>query len=74
MKDFKIEYRDGKLRECRIDGVQVESLSSIHLVHELNRLPTVTFTTQVSSKETLIPTNPDLKAFESVQKFNIDVK
>lgn len=74
MKDFKIEYRDGKLRECRIDGVQVESLSSIHLVHELNRLPTVTFTTQVSSKETLIPINPDLKAFESVQKFNIDVK
>ncbi|WP_455852700.1 serine acetyltransferase [Pantoea endophytica] len=68
MKDFKIEYRDGKLLECRVDGVLVECLSSLHLIHEGRELPTLTITTHVSSKETLTTPNPDRKKLESVIK------
>lgn len=68
MKDFKIEYRDGKLLECRVDGVLVECLSYLKLVYEGKELPTLSITTHVSSKETLIPPNIDRTALESVQK------
>ncbi|RVU75157.1 hypothetical protein [Pantoea dispersa] len=74
MKDFKIEYRDGKLLECRVDGVLVECLSSLHLVHEGKELPTLTITTHVSSKETLIAPDVDRKTLESVTKRFGDVQ
>lgn len=68
MKDFKIEYRDGKLLECRVDGVLVECLSYLKLVHEAKELPTLSITTHVSSKETLIPPDVDRATLQSVQK------
>lgn len=68
MKSLKIEYCDGKLLECRVDGVLVECLSSLHLIHEGRGLPTLTITTHVSSKETLIAPDIDRKTLESVTK------
>ncbi len=68
MKNFKIEYRDGKLLECRVDGILVECLSYLKLIHEGKELPTLSITTHVSSKETLIPPDVDRATLESVQK------
>lgn len=56
MKDLKIEYRDGKLVEFSIDGVQFNSVTAIGFNHEVGEtLPTVSMSIPIGVGKTLKP-------------------
>lgn len=56
MKDLKIEYRDGKLVEFSIDGIQYNPVTAITFNHEVGEtLPTVSMKILLGVGQSLVP-------------------
>lgn len=54
MKDLKIEYRDGKLVELRVDGFLVTGATALHLNHVVGgAIPQLTLTTLLTGNESM---------------------
>ncbi|MBE5251739.1 serine acetyltransferase [Mixta mediterraneensis] len=54
MKDLKIEYRDGRLVELRVDGVLVNGVTAMHFSHVVgDTVPRLTLTTGLTGTESL---------------------
>ncbi|HIH9666568.1 TPA: hypothetical protein ACYVBH_004509 [Klebsiella pneumoniae] len=69
MKDLKIEYRDGKLIELRVDGVLMEGVTAISFSHEAGKTqPELIMHLPVNQQESLTPPDVDRRTLRSVQK------
>jgi len=69
MKDLKIEYRDGKLMELRVDGVLVEGVTAISFRHEAGKTqPELVMHLPVNQQEALTLPDVDRRTLQSVQK------
>lgn len=56
MKDLKIEYRDGRLVEFSIDGIQFNSVTAIGLSHEVGEtIPSVSMSLPIGIGKSLVP-------------------
>ena len=69
MKDLKIEYRDGKLIEFSIDGIQFNSVTAIGFSHEVGEtLPSVSMSLPLGVGRTLVPASLFRENLQVIEK------
>lgn len=69
MKDLKIEYRDGKLIEFSIDGIQFNSVTAIGFSHEVgDTLPSVSMSLPLGVGKTLVPASLSRENLQVIEK------
>ena len=69
MKDLKIEYRDGKLVEFSIDGIQFNSVTAIGFSHEVgDTLPSVSMSLPLGVGKTLVPASLSRENLQVIEK------
>lgn len=69
MKDLKIEYRDGKLIEFSIDGIQFNSVTAIGFSHEVGEtLPSVSMSITIGTSKTLVPASLSQENLQIIDK------
>lgn len=69
MQDLKIEYRDGKLIELSIDGVEFNGITAISLTHEIGKtLPTVSLSIPIGVGESLVPPGMPRENLQIIEK------
>lgn len=69
MKDLKIEYRDGKLIEFSIDGIQFNSVTAIGFSHEVGEsLPSVSMSLPLGVGKTLVPASLSRENLQVIEK------
>lgn len=69
MKDLKIEYRDGKLIEFSIDGIQFNSVTAIGFSHEVSEsLPSVSMSLPLGVGKTLVPASLSRENLQIIEK------
>jgi hypothetical protein len=69
MKDMKIEYRDGKLVEFTMDGIEFSSVTSLSFNHEVGEtLPSVSITLPIGAGKTLMPANFSRENLQIIEK------
>ncbi|WBV23024.1 serine acetyltransferase [Pantoea piersonii] len=69
MKDLKIEYRDGKLIEFSIDGIQFNSVTAIGFSHEVGEtLPSVSMSIPIGTGKTLVPASLSRENLQIIEK------
>lgn len=69
MKDLKIEYRDGKLIEFSIDGIQFNSVTAIEFSHEVGQtMPTVSMSIPVGVGRELVPSSLSRENLQIIEK------
>lgn len=69
MKDLKIEYRDGRLVEFSIDGIQFNSATAIGFSHEVGQtMPTVSMSLPVVAGKELIPASLSRENLQIIEK------
>lgn len=69
MKDLKIEYRDGKLVEFSIDGIQLNSVTAISFSHEVGEnIPTVSLSIPIGVGKSLVPASLSRENLQVIEK------
>ena len=69
MKDLKIEYRDGKLIEFSIDGIQFNSVTAIGLSHEVGgTMPSVSVSIPIGIGKSLVPVSLSRENLQIIEK------
>lgn len=69
MKDLKIEYRDGRLVEFSIDGIQFNSVTAIGFSHEVGQtMPTVSMSIPVGVGKELAPASLSRENLRIIEK------
>lgn len=69
MKDLKIEYRDGRLVEFSIDGIQFNSVTAIGFSHEVGQtMPTVSMSIPVGVGKELVPASLSRENLRIIEK------
>lgn len=69
MKDLKIEYRNGKLVEFNIDGIQINSVTAIGFSHEVGEtMPSVSMSIPIGTGKTLVPANLSRENLQIIEK------
>ena len=69
MKDLKIEYRDGRLVEFSIDGIQFNSVSAIVFSHEVGEtLPSVSMSIPIGIGKSLVPASLSRENLQIIEK------
>lgn len=69
MKDLKIEYRDGRLIEFSIDGIQFNSVTAIGFTHELGEtMPSVSMSIPIGIGNSLVPASQSRENLQIIEK------
>ena len=69
MKDLKIEYKDGKLIEFRIDGIQFNSVTAIGFSHEVGEtMPSVSMSLPIGVGSSLVPPSLSRENLQIIEK------
>lgn len=69
MKDLKIEYRNGKLVEFSIDGIEFNSVTAIEFSHEVGEtFPSVSMSIPIGTGKTLVPANLSRENLQIIEK------
>lgn len=69
MKDLKIEYRDGKLVEFSIDGIQFNSVTAIEFSHEVGEtMPSVSMSIPIGTGKPLVPPSLSRQNLQIIEK------
>jgi len=69
MKDLKIEYKDGKLIEFSIDGIQFNSVTAIGFSHEVGEtMPSVTMSIPIGIGKSLVPASLSRENLQIIEK------
>lgn len=69
MKDLKIEYRDGRLVELSIDGIQFNSVTAIGFTHEVGEdMPMVSMSIPIGVGKSLVPANLSRENLKIIEK------
>ena len=69
MKDLKIEYRDGRLIEFSIDGIQFNSVTAIGFTHELGEtMPSVSMSIPIGIGNSLVPACQSRENLQIIEK------
>lgn len=69
MKDLKIEYRDGRLVEFSIDGIQFNSVTAISFSHEVGEtMPSVSMSLPIGIGKNLVPASLSRENLQIIEK------
>lgn len=69
MKDLKIEYRDGKLIEFSIDGIQFNSVTAIDFSHEVGEtMPSVSMSIPIGIGKSRVPASLSRENLQIIEK------
>lgn len=69
MKDLKIEYREGRLIEFSIDGIQFNSVTAIRFSHEVGEtMPSVSMSIPIGIGKSLIPASLSRENLQIIEK------
>jgi len=69
MKDLKIEYRDGRLIEFSIDGIQFNSVTAIAFSHEVGEtMPSVSMSIPIGIGKSLVPASLSRENLQIIEK------